>query len=137
ATQDSTGHDTAGVDGVKSLTDKQKMDLARSLHLNKRPAPVRGGNIPKPGSSETRTLGIPTMADRAHQHLIVLVLDPQWEASFSRSMFGFRKGRCQHDALNNIRLNIRRHQKWVLDADIEKFFDRIEHTALLKKVDTF
>ena len=137
AAQDSRGRHTAGVDGRRSLTDNQKLALARSLHLSKRPDPVRRVSIPKPGSDETRNLGIPTIADRAHQHLISLALEPEWEARFSRSTFGFRKGRSCHDALINIRLNIQRNSKWVLDGDIEKFFDRLDHRAILKKLDTF
>lgn len=136
AAEDSKGRHTPGVDGVKSLTDNQKMSLVRSLHLSQRPKPVRRVQIPKPGSTETRPLGIPTMSDRAHQHLIALALEPEWEARFSRSIFGFRKGRSQHDALINIRQNLR-GTKWVLDGDIEKFFDRVSHEALLKKLDTF
>lgn len=137
AAEDSDGRHTAGVDGVKSLTDSQKLALARSLHLSQRPKPVRRVEIPKPGSTETRPLGIPTMADRAHQHLIALALEPEWEARFTRSVFGFRKGRSQHDALINIRLNLQGKTKWVLDGDIEKFFDRLSHEALLKKLETF
>ncbi len=137
AAEDSKGCHTAGVDGVKSLTDNRKMALARVLHLSQRPKPVRRVAIPKPGSTETRPLGIPTIADRAHQHLIALALEPEWEASFTRSIFGFRKGRCQHDALSNIRRNLQGKPKWVLDGDIEKFFDRLSHGAILKKLDTF
>jgi len=137
AAEDSKGRRTPGVDGVKDLTDNQKMALARSLNLSQRPKPVKRKRIPKPGSKETRPLGIPTMADRAHQHLIALALEPEWEARFTRSVFGFRKGRCQHDALINIRLNLRGKPKWVLDGDIEKFFDRLSHEAILKKLATF
>ncbi|MEX2578811.1 MAG: reverse transcriptase domain-containing protein [Verrucomicrobiales bacterium] len=137
AAERSEGGKTAGVDGAKNLSDKQKLKLAQSLRLTKKPDPVRRVNIPKPGSQDTRPLGIPTIADRALQHLIKLALEPEWEARFSRSTYGFRKGRSCHDALVNIRANIRQSPKWVLDGDIEKFFDRLDHRALLKKLHTF
>ncbi|MBL9158397.1 MAG: reverse transcriptase N-terminal domain-containing protein [Verrucomicrobiales bacterium] len=137
AAEVSDGRSTAGVDGKKNLTAPQKLKLAQSLRLSNQPDPVLRKQIPKPGSQDTRPLGIPTIADRALQHLIRMALEPEWEARFDRSMYGFRKGRSCHDALINIRLNIQRCPKWVLDADIEKFFDRLDHDALLKKLDTF
>ncbi len=137
AAEVSKGKKTAGVDKMKNLSASQKLKLAQSLRLSKRPDPVRRVNIPKPGSTETRPLGIPTMADRAIQQLIKLALESEWEARFSKSMYGFRKGRRCHDALDSIRRNIQRTPKWVLDADIEKFFDRLNHEAILKKLNTF
>ena len=137
ASERNKGRKTAGVDGAKNLSDNQKLKLAQSLRLTKKPDPVRRMNIPKPGSQDTRPLGIPTIADRALQQLIKLALEPEWEARFSRSTYGFRRGRSCHDALINIRLNIRQTPKWVLDGDIEKFFDRLDHRALLKKLNTF
>lgn len=137
AAERNKGSNTAGVDGAKNLSDNQKLKLAQSLRLTKKPDPVRRVNIPKSGSQDTRPLGIPTIADRALQQLIKLALEPEWEARFSRSTYGFRKGRGCDDALVNIRANIRRTPKWVLDGDIEKFFDRLDHRALTKKLDTF
>ncbi len=137
AAEKSRGKNTAGIDGAKTLSDNQKLKLAQSLRLTKKPDPVRRVNIPKPGSQDVRPLGIPTLSDRALQQLIKLALEPEWEARFTRSMYGFRRGRGCHDALINIRLNIRQTPKWVLDGDIEKFFDRLDHWALLKKLDTF
>lgn len=135
AAEKSAGRKTAGVDGKKNLSPAQKLKLAQSLKITKRPDPVRRVNIPKPGSTETRSLGIPTLGDRALQHLIKLAVEPQWEARFPGGMYGFRKGRSCHDALIAIRLNIQRRPKWVLDGDIEKFFDRIDHGALIEKLD--
>ena len=93
--------------------------------------------IPKPGSLEKRPLGIPTIGNRALQALIVLALEPAWECKFGPGTFGFRKGRGCHDAIAAIRVAIQWQPKWVLDADIEKFFDRVNHEALLDKLDTF
>ncbi len=137
AAEKSKGRNTAGVDGMRKPSESQKLKMAQSLRLTNRPAPVRRKLIPKPGSLETRSLGIPTLSDRALQHLINLALEPEWEARFGKSTFGFRKGRSCHDALGNIRQNIRQCPKWVLDGDIEKFFDRLDHSAILKKLDTF
>ena len=137
AAQDSPGKDTAGIDGKKDLSDAQKLQLAKRLSIQQHPMPVRRSHIPKPGSEELRPLGIPTIADRALQQLIALALEPQWEAHLTPHQYGFRRGRGCHDALIHIRLHIQRSPKWVLDADIEKFFDRLDHSALLQKLDTW
>ena len=137
AAEDSQGKGTPGIDGQKNLSDAQKLQLAKRLSIKQRPKPVRRTFIPKPGSSEPRPLGIPTIADRALQHLIVFALEPEWEAHFAPHQYGFRRGRSCHDALIHIRLHIQRSPRWVLDADIEKFFDRLDHSALLEKLDTW
>lgn len=136
AAEDSKGKDTAGIDGIRSLTDIQKLKLAKDLHLQQIPRPVRRVFIEKPGSKEQRPLSIPTMSDRALQHLIVLAIEPEWEAKFSSHQYGFRKGRSAHDAVGNIRKFIQRKPCWVLDADIEKFFDRVDQEVLLAKLQT-
>jgi RNA-directed DNA polymerase len=137
AAEDSRGKGTPGIDGQKNLSDAQKLQLAKRLSIQQRPKPVRRTYIPKPGSSELRPLGIPTIADRALQQLIVFVLEPEWEAHLAPHQYGFRRGRSCHDALIHIRLHIQRSPKWVLDADIEKFFDRLDHSALLEKLGTW
>jgi RNA-directed DNA polymerase len=131
------GRNTAGIDGARKLTSPEKLELAYALNIQQMVSPVRRIQIPKPGKQEKRPLGIPTMADRALQALIALALEPEWEARFSPAMYGFRKGRGAHDAIASIRSSILRSPKWVLDADIEKFFDRVDHSALLKKLATF
>ncbi len=131
------GRNTAGIDGEKRLTDPQKLQLANSLDVHQDILPVRRVRIPKPGKSEQRPLGIPAMKDRALQALITLALEPEWEARFTPGMHGFRKGHRAHDAIGIIRSSIQLSPKWVLDADIEKFFDRVNHKALLAKIDTF
>ena len=103
-TQDNRGKRTAGVDGVASLTRKQRMALARCL----RNLPdwiadaIRRVYVDKIGSSEKRGLGIPTMRDRAAQALVVLALEPEWEAQFEPNSYGFRPGRSTHDAIEAI-----------------------------------
>jgi RNA-directed DNA polymerase len=133
-TQDNQGKKTAGVDGVKSLVPQQRIKLAENLSLNEKATPVRRVWIPKAGKEEMRPLGIPTIAERAKQTLVKLALEPVWEAKFEANSYGFRPGRSCWDAIGAIYLNIRLKSKWVLDADIAKCFDRINHQALLKKI---
>ncbi len=136
-TQDNRGKRTAGVDGVKSLTPPQRLRLAQTLSLSPKVQPVRRVWIPKPGTTEHRPLGIPVMADRAGQALAKLALEPEWEAKFEPNSYGFRPGRSCHDAIEAIHASINQQDKYVLDADIEKCFDRICHQALLTKLHTF
>jgi RNA-directed DNA polymerase len=135
--QDNTGKKTAGVDGVKSLTPKQRLDLVNKLQLGTKVSPTRRVWIPKPGTDEKRPLGIPTMTDRSLQALVKLALEPEWEARFEPNSYGFRPGRSCHDAIEAIFRAIRLKPKYVLDADIAKCFDRIDHEALLRKLNTF
>lgn len=136
-TQDNQGKKTAGVDGVKSLAPKQRIELTQNLRLSRKVKPTRRVWIPKPGTEEKRPLGIPTMTDRALQAMVKLSLEPEWEARFEPNSYGFRPGRSCHDAIEAIFLCISRRPKYVLDADISKCFDRINHSALLKKLNTF
>jgi RNA-directed DNA polymerase len=133
-TQDNTGKKTAGVDGVKLVRPEHRPGLAASLRLDGEAAPVRRVLIPKPGTDELRPLGIPTIHDRALQTLVRFALEPEWEARFEANSYGFRPGRSCWDAIQAIYLAIRLRPKYVLDADIAKCFDRIDHEALLDKV---
>lgn len=134
-TQDNRGKKTPGIDGVASLTPPERMTLANDLrHLNQDPSPLRRIYIDKSGSDEKRPLSIPTMADRACQALLKLALEPEWEAKFEPNSYGFRPGRSTHDAIEAVFNHIRLKPKYVLDADIEKCFDKISHTALLEKL---
>ncbi len=136
-TQDNQGKKTAGVDGVKSLTPKQRLTLMNKLKLGSKVAPTRRVWIPKPGKEEKRPLGIPTMYDRALQGLVKLALEPEWEALFEPNSYGFRPGRSCHDAIEAIFISIRLKSKYVLDADISQCFDKINHNKLLKKLNTY
>ncbi len=124
------------MDGVASLTPKQRLAYARRLtDLSQKADPARRVYIPKLNNpNEQRPLGIPTMYDRARQALVKLVLEPEWEARFEPNSYGFRPGRCPHDAIEAIFNFIRLKPKYVLDADIEKCFDRIDHQALVCKL---
>ena len=136
-TQENKGKKTAGVDGVKSLKPTERIELANTLKLDGKSRPTRRVWIPKPGTKEKRPLGIPTMRDRAKQCLLKMALEPEWEAKFEPNSYGFRPGRSCHDALKAIHLAINKKPKYVLDADIAKCFDRIDHNRLLEKLNTF
>ncbi|WP_307785878.1 group II intron reverse transcriptase/maturase [Okeania sp. KiyG1] len=134
-TQDNQGKKTAGVDGIKNLTPIQRFNLVNLLssrHL--KASPTRRVYIPKPGRDEKRPLGIPTMYDRALQVLVKLGMEPEWEAHFEPNSYGFRPGRSTHDAIEAIFESIKNKPKYVLDADISKCFDQINHDALLGKI---
>lgn len=135
-TQDNQGKKTAGVDGVKALTPTERFELISSLKINGKSSPTRRVWIPKPGKDERRPLGIPTMVDRAKQALIMLTLEPEWETRFEPNSYGFRPGRCSQDAISHIKNVIQAKAKFVLDADIAKCFDRINHSKLLDKLGT-
>jgi len=136
-TQDNQGKKTAGVDGIVCLTPEERWPLVESLSLDAKPKPLRRVWIPKPGTDEQRPLGIPTMYDRALQALVKLALEPEWEAKFEPNSYGFRPGRSAHDAIEAIFQAVKGMEKHVLDADIAKCFDRINHQALLDKLQTF
>jgi RNA-directed DNA polymerase len=133
-TQENQGKITAGVDGVKSLSPEARMKLVGQLKLTGKSKPTRRVWIPKPGRDEKRPLGIPTIYDRALQAVVKAALEPEWEALFESNSFGFRPGRSCHDAIRQIKNSIQGKSKFVLDADIEKCFDRINHFALLQKI---
>ncbi|AFZ50341.1 group II intron reverse transcriptase/maturase [Dactylococcopsis salina] len=134
--QDNQGKNTAGIDGVKSLSPEERLNLAENLTLTGKGKSLRRVWIPKPGRKEKRGLGIPVMEDRARQALLKLAMEPEWEAKFEPNSYGFRPGRSCHDAGGAIYVAINQKPKWALDADISKCFDRINHDALLKKLNT-
>ena len=130
-TQDNQGRKTAGVDGIKSLSPEARFDLAKGLFPNGKSKPTRRIWIPKPGKIERRPLSIPTIFDRALQAVVKATLEPEWEARFEPSSYGFRPARSCHDAIKHIKNCIVSKPKFVLDADISQCFDRINQEALL------
>jgi len=89
--------------------------------------------IPKPGGG-VRLLGIPTVMDRLIQQALLQVLTPIFDGGFSSSSFGFRPGRRAHDAVRKAQAYIRDGYRWVVDMDLEKFFDRVNHDILMARV---
>src|SRR5438132_9942147 len=137
------GANTPGVDGMTAdyVTEQVGVpgfldDLRAALKDGSfRPLPVRERKIPKPGGSgKVRKLGIPTVADRVVQAALKLVLEPVFEADFLPVSYGFRPKRRAHDAIAEIHMFGSRGYQWVLDADIEACFDRIDHAALMGRV---
>ena len=140
-TEENSGKDTAGVDGVKSLTAPERLVMAEMIHpknwSNQPSMPMRRVWIPKVGTTERRPLAILPMIDRCKQALAKLALEAEWETRFEPHSYGFRPGRGTHDAIAAIVVAIEHRPAFVFDADIEKAFDHVNHAVLLEKLQTF
>ncbi len=134
----------AGACGVDGITvrhfskDSQSRLLAVNEQLREgryRPKPIRRVYIPKPGSSEQRPLGIPTVTDRVVQSALKIVIEPIFEREFATSSYGFRPGRGCKDALREVERLLHQGNGHVVDVDIKGYFDAIPHRALMRLVE--
>jgi len=105
----------------------------RLLAGSYQPSAIRRVVIPKDGGGE-RQLGIPTVLDRLVQQAILQVLQPRFDPTFSEHSHGFRPGRSAHDALRSARAYVQSGRDWVVDVDLEKFFDRVHHDVLMSRL---
>ena len=130
---------SAGVDGmtVNQLGDylKQHWPAIREQLLSGtyRPKPVKRVEIPKPDGG-VRKLGIPTVLDRFIQQAVMQVLQRRWDSEFSDHSYGFRPGRSAHQAVAQAQQHIAAGYSWVIDLDLEKFFDRVNHDRLMAQI---
>ncbi len=131
---------SAGVDGmtVGQLTDylKQHWPAIREQLLSGtyEPKPVRRVEIPKPDGGGVRKLGIPSVLDRFIQQAAMQVLQRRWDRTFSDHSYGFRPGRSAHQAIARAQQYIAEGYAWVVDFDLEKFFDRVNHDKLMGQI---
>lgn len=129
----------AGVDGIGVTEFKDHLKRhwptirARLLAGTYIPQAVRRVDIPKPQGG-VRTLGIPTLTDRLIQQALHQVLSPIFEAEFSESSYGFRPGRNAHQAVKAAQRYVAEDRRIVVDMDLEKFFDRVNHDILMGKL---
>lgn len=130
----SHGVDGMGCDELRANVikhwNKIKIKLLEGTY---KPSPVRRVEIPKPDGGK-RLLGIPTVMDRMIQQAIAQELSKIYEPTFSENSYGFRPGRSQHMAIKQAKEHINEGYKWVVDMDLEKFFDTVQHDVLMNKL---
>lgn len=131
----SAGIDKIAVDGLRGYLREHWLAIKVELLEGRyKPQPVRGVKIPKPGKKEMRQLGIPTVVDRLIQQAVHQVLAPIFDPGFSESSYGFRPNRNAQDAVRQARRHVSEGRRWVVDIDLEKFFDRVNHDVLMSRV---
>ena len=133
----------AGAAGIDGMSVEELMPYCRKhwarirqelLSGEYKPQGVQRVEIPKPGGKGMRKLGIPTVVDRLIQQALLQVLTPVFDPEFSEDSYGFRPGRSAHDAVRKVREYATKGYRWVVDLDIEKFFDRVNHDILMARV---
>lgn len=130
----------AGADGMTveelkpHLREEWKRIKRELLAGEYQPGPVLKVEIPKAERKGVRKLGIPTVVDRLIQQALHQVLSPIFEPGFSESSYGFRPGRSAHDAVRQARAYVGEGRRWVVDIDLEKFFDRVNHDIMMSRL---
>jgi RNA-directed DNA polymerase len=132
----SAGVDRQSIKAFAAQAERYLGELSDALRGGTyRPESVRRVWIPKPGTAERRPLGIPTVKDRVVQTALKLVLEPIWEAKFAEQSYGFRPRRGCKDALRRVQELLETGSTWVVDVDIQQYFDSIPHERLMKEVE--
>jgi group II intron reverse transcriptase/maturase len=128
------GVDGMTVDGLPDHLRAHWPSIREKLEAGRyEPSPVKRVEIPKPGKGR-RQLGIPTVQDRFIQQAMHQVLSPQFEPTFSEHSYGFRPGRSAHEAVKAARAHVEAGYKWVVDIDMERFFDTVNHDRLMARM---
>lgn len=141
-TQINQGKRTAGVDGIKVITEKERIELFNLLknysikHIQ--PKPAKRTYIPKK-NGKLRPLGIPIIKDRIYQNIVKNALEPQWEYRFESISYGFRPKRSAHDAIQQLYLKLRKGSKrqWIFEGDFKGCFDNLNHEYIISCLDEF
>lgn len=129
-----------GVDGMtvdelgKYLEENWLDTKAQLLNGTYKPKPVRRVTIPKPNGKGSRLLGIPCVLDRFVQQALLQIIQPTWDPKFSERSYGFRPGRSAHQAIAQAQRYLEMGYEYVVDIDLEKFFDRVSHDRLMSKL---
>lgn len=130
----SAGIDKMGADKLRDHLKENWLTVRQQLLSGTyQPKPVRKVEIPKPGGGK-RQLGIPTVLDRFIQQSILQVLQGKWDTTFSENSYGFRPGRSAHQAIAKAQSYLNEGYKYVVDVDLEKFFDRVNHDMLMSRL---
>lgn len=133
--QGSAGIDKMKVDELRAYLSPNWMKIKEELLNGRyRPQPVKRVEIPKPDGKGIRKLGIPIVLDRLIQQALLQVLNPIFDKDFSESSYGFRAGRSAHQAVLKAQEYVKQGKQWVVDIDLEKFFDRVNHDILMSRI---
>ncbi|MFC3883091.1 group II intron reverse transcriptase/maturase [Bacillus songklensis] len=141
-TQVNKGKRTAGIDGYKALSSKERIELYNRIKNYNirciRPKPAMRTYIPKK-NGKLRPLGIPIIKDRVYQNVVKNALEPQWEAKFESTSYGFRPKRSPHDAIANLftKLSSKSKRTWIFEGDFKGCFDNLDHQHILDKLGSF